>query len=154
MKILPLVLVLATSTFGSVATPASAQSISAAEQQCRLAVSAAEDFLINGRRLWITDVFVNRIANYYTSYPRHSPLELTIGIDGDTAPDMMFSPRLFTSATEIIFQGCPEVGLVTFVVANTDWAISFSLIGNQVKEFECVDAGQEGPIRWGYTECL
>jgi len=99
-------------------------------------------------------VFVNRIANYYTSYPRHSPLELTIGIDGDTAPDMMFSPRLLTSATEIIVQGCPEVGLVTFVVANTDWAISFGLIGNQVEEFECVDAGQEGPIRWGYTECL
>jgi hypothetical protein len=154
MKILlSLLLLFPTSWFS--AAPAVAQDTSSQEQQCRSALSAAEDLLVNGRRLWIVDVSTDDVGEIYVNYPYQSPVGLGIVIDGDATSDVMTSPRLLTTITETIRSGCPTVGLVTFAAAESDWAVDFGLIGNQVREFECIDPDlTDNLIRWGYTVCI
>lgn len=154
MKIL-LALLLLLPTSWVTSAPAVAQDASNQEQQCRSALSAAEDLLVNGRNLWIAGVSTYDVGEVYDNYPYQSPVGLTIVIAGNAAPDMMTSPRLLTTVTETIRSGCPSVGLVTFAVAESDWTVDFGLIGNQVREFECVDPDGTGyPPGWGYAVCL
>lgn len=74
---------------------------------------------------------------------------------GDAAPNMMSSPQLLTSITEAIMSGCPNVGLVSFWLDHSDWVIEFGLIGDEVREFECIPSDDtNNPIQWGYGVCL
>lgn len=154
MKILLALLLLLPASWFS-AAPAAAQDTSNQEEQCSSALSAAEDLLINGRNLWIVDASTYDVGETYVNYPYQSPVGFGIVIDGDAASDVMTSPRLLTTITETIRSGCPSVGLVTFAVAESDWTVDFGLIGNQVREFECIEAGgPDVPTRWGYAICL
>lgn len=129
MKILLALVLLLPASWITVA-PAAAQDTSVQSQQCRSAFSAAENLLVNGRNLWVTNPSTYSIGEVYDSHPYQSSVGITIGMAGGAAPDMMSSPRLLTMITETIISGCPSIGLVTFVVANTDWAVDFGLIGN------------------------
>lgn len=155
MKLLPLASALMFSASLIPVAPASAQNTSAEVQRCQSTLDAAENLMVDGRRLWITNVFVRDVGEAYANYPYQSPVGLTIVMAGDSAPDMMSSPQLLTSITESITSSCSRVSLVRFAVAESDWTIDFGLIGNQVREFECVDPdGTNNPMQWGYSYCL
>lgn len=155
MKFLPLASAIMFSAPLLPVSPAVAQNTQTEVQRCRSALSTAENLLIRGRNLWITNVSVHGLAETYMNYPYQTPAGLSIIMAGDSAPNIMSSPQLLTSVTETIMSGCPNVGLVGFWVDRTDWVREFGLIGSEIREFECIPPDDtNNPIQWGYGVCL
>lgn len=60
MKLLPLTSALILFASLVPVAPAAAQNTSAEVQRCQAALAAAENLMIDGRNLWITNFFINR----------------------------------------------------------------------------------------------
>ena len=138
--------------------PANAQTgTSEAEQYCELAIRRADNILVSNRNLWMTKLNVGHAEEVYQNYPYQHPMTIYITVAGNDSGAVMNSPQLLTTITRTIMDGCPGVGLVGFAVSETDWSTEFGLIGNQIREFQCVQprhSSYEGKQQWGYTICL
>lgn len=137
------------------ATPAIAQNPDFASQECSAALASAENLLVNDRRLWITNVRVSSAEDLYDNYPYQRPAIVTVVMGGDDVGSMLSSPQLLTSITQTITSGCSTVGLVRYAMAESDWSAHFGVIGNRIREFECVDpGGDNNSLQWGTHYCL
>lgn len=101
--------------------------------------------------MWIVNISASR--SEYPDTPYQRPMEIGIVINGDSTSDVMHSPRLLTTITQTIMDGCLGVGSVSYVAAESDWVEMYGWVGNQVIQFECVDPGRE-IYYWGTYACL
>lgn len=134
-------------------SPAQAQNQDAEMQACEAALIRASDLLVGDRHLWIVNIEARQIGESYQNYPYQKPMEAVFVMDGNAVDDVMNSPRLLTSITQGVTDGCQNVGIVSYAAAESDWVESYGLIGSQIRQFECTDPG-EGSTRWGYVVCL
>jgi hypothetical protein len=134
--------------------PGNAQSAPDENQQCEAALDTAKQQLLSNRHLWITNTRIHQAGDVYYDFPSDSPMILQIEMGGNDASNVMNSPQLLTAITQTITNGCSAVGLVSYGVNATDWSINFGRIGNQIRQFECVDPGDSRGRQWGHVTCL
>jgi hypothetical protein len=134
--------------------PATAQS-NFDEDSCSSALDAAEAQLIGDRDIWLTNFHAFNAAEGYSNppYDRLQIVSWTMAGDDTTTANIMNSPQLLTSVARTVINGCPQVGLVEVGVNETDWYTAFGIVGNQIREFECIDQ-TDSMVRWGYRICL
>jgi hypothetical protein len=132
-----------------------AQSDPDEDNSCRSALDAAKSQLIGDREIWLTNFQVFNAADSYFNFPYDRPeiVSWTMAGDDTTVANVMNSPQLLTAVARTVMNGCPHVGLVQIGVAETDWDTAFGMVGNQIREFECVDQ-IDSKVRWGYRVCL
>jgi len=134
--------------------PVKAQNAVSGVQRCNAGIDTAQAQLVNGRRLQITDVRTYSAQTIYNDFPDDQPVIISLTMRGNDADTVMNSPQLLTAITQTIINGCSKVGMVSYGVAGTDWQVDFGQIGNQIRQFECVDVEDSRRNEWGHTGCL
>ncbi|CAN1210205.1 hypothetical protein TUMEXPCC7403_08425 [Tumidithrix helvetica PCC 7403] len=122
---------------------------------CMTALQTVQSQLELGRNA-IAEVYKNDISNQFDGYPQLRPFSYNFRLRGSGVDTVMSSNQLLASVSQKIIEACPQVSLVRFSIAETDWVRTYGDLGRpKVEEFECIDPPiSTQKIRWGQQVCL
>lgn len=95
-------------------------------------------------------------AHFYEDGPINRDQVHTFSISGPAEEDVMNSMVMQSQMAAQVIENCPQVGLVRFVVHQTDWALDYGLMyDGMIQAFRCdEDWGEVTAPVWGERVCL
>jgi len=123
---------------------------------CPVALQSVRAKLQDLPNLEIASFAKRDISKAYSDYPKERPDGYSIDMRGNQVINLLNSPQLMTTLASQIIDNCKTVSLVSFGLANTDYAVLLGLMPNgNVQQFECLEPGQASEEQvWGKKFCF
>jgi hypothetical protein len=94
---------------------------------------------------------LSKIPNSFGKPPQGRSKYLSIRMQSDSAEALMKKEEILLKTAKTAIASCPQLGLVSFGISETDWEQSYGLKNGKVQAFRC---SERRPLRWGEFVCV
>ena len=99
----------------------------------------------------VKSVKIERIGAVYLDRPRNRSMSANFTLDNSSRSEKLInSPTKLLTASQRIVKNCPNVGMASFYLDQTDNGVVYGTVGGKMKQFVC---NNETSIKWGEVVC-
>jgi hypothetical protein len=130
-------------------TPISLSPAVAATNQCDRTLQSIKASLPNVK------VFKIRTINRSAQPPKGRAKQLDIIMEGKAAETLMTEDTKLLKISKTTIKSCPQVAMVNFGIAETDWGNTYGLVNGRVQAFVCQEeSANPQKLPWGEQVCI
>jgi len=120
---------------------------------CTSTIVKSQNVIESGRNVQV-NISSKDVSQEYPDHPKNRLYSYIFLMQGAATSSIMSSPRFLQIIATRIINNCPSVAIVEFAYLDSDNFVTLGRMKNgNVEEFQCLNTGYNGKVKWGYMYC-